>query len=90
MRKTNNLYPKTWLKKFWEIEINKETFRDEWLVEYALTQNDTQPSRDIIVYTNLHHRVKDVKLNEWTTKDYNKGLYLSLKMFTKKWGLIAR
>jgi len=90
MRKTYNFYPKTWLKNFWEIEINKETFNDEWLVEYVLTQRDKQPYRDIIVYTNLHHRVKSVKLNDEDTKNYNKGLYLSLKMFTKKWGLIAR
>lgn len=87
MKQTNNFYPKTWLKKFWNITISWEAGSKNW-TEYVLT-DERGCLDDIIVETNRRYRVLNVYRKGMESK-FNRWLLISLRKHLKKWGLIAR
>lgn len=79
MKETNNFYPKTWLKKYWEFNISIEP-NNKWKI--ILIRNEWG---SIVVTTNGHYKVLSITRSD----NYNKWLYQSLIIHLKKWGLIA-
>ena len=102
MKQTNNFYPKTWLKKFWNL-----TFTKSWdflraiknkkgelksmanCIEYVVVDNNWMYD-DVLVYTNKHYKILNIKSKGVEWKKANVWLLISLWRHQKKWGLIAR